>query len=206
MSVAEQQFCIKGLTYIIRPARREDAAELSQLRLQIDGETENLDREPGEAFIDASGFEQLIHADLQNDRHLFLTVVADSRIVGFSRCQGNELRRFAHKVEFGVGVLKTYWGFGIGKNLLSESVKWADESGITKMTLNVLETNEPAIRLYEQSGFKVEGVLIGDKVLSDGKLYNTVVMGRLRRTTPSKPGTGLFLPDMERCRSDCRPD
>lgn len=29
-----------------------------------------------------------------------------------------KLKRFSHKVEFGVCVLKEYWGYGIGKNLL----------------------------------------------------------------------------------------
>ncbi|AEN88747.1 Acetyltransferase, GNAT family [Priestia megaterium WSH-002] len=47
-----------------------------------------------------------------------------------------------------------------------------------KMTLNVLETNKKAIDLYTKFGFEVEGVLKNDKVLSDGKFYNTVVMGR----------------------------
>lgn len=46
------------------------------------------------------------------------------------------------------------------------------------MTLNVLETNKQAIDLYEKSGFEIEGVLKNDKVLSDGKFYSTVVMGR----------------------------
>lgn len=83
-----------------------------------------------------------------------------------------------HKVEFGVGVLKDYWGCGIGKNLLKESITWADSNGIKKITLNVLETNEKAIKLYEKSGFMIEGILKNDKILSDGNYYHTIVMGR----------------------------
>ncbi|CAM3863619.1 Acetyltransferase [Cohnella lubricantis] len=44
--------------------------------------------------------------------------------------------------------------------------------------MNVLETNTKAIQLYEQFGFEMEGVLRKDKRLSDGRYYNTVVMGR----------------------------
>lgn len=47
------------------------------------------------------------------------------------------------------------------------------------LTLNVLETNEKAISLYKKYGFEIEGVLIKDKLLSDGNYYNTIVMGRL---------------------------
>lgn len=178
MKINEQEFIVNGTTYIIRSAVNKDAKDLSEIRLQIDGETENLDREKGEGYIDIQGFETLIKTDTENKKNLFLVAVVNDKIVGFSRCEGNILKRFAHKVEFGVGVLKDYWGHGIGKNLLQESISWADSNGIKKITLNVLETNEKAIKLYEKLGFKIEGILKNDKYLSDDKYYNTIVMGR----------------------------
>ncbi|XKI12481.1 GNAT family N-acetyltransferase [Sporosarcina sp. ANT_H38] len=178
MKINQQEFNVNGTTYIIRSAIHKDAQILSDIRLQIDEETQNLDREKGEAFIDVHGFEQLIKTDTENKRNLFLVAVVQDRIVGFSRCEGNQLKRFAHKVEFGVCVLKDYWGYGIGKNLLKECIAWADSNEIKKITLNVLETNEKAINLYNNFGFKTEGILENDKILSDGQYYNTVVMGR----------------------------
>jgi ribosomal protein S18 acetylase RimI-like enzyme len=179
MLIHEKEFKIKDLDYRIRSAVEADAEALSELRLQIDGETENLDREPGEAFIDPQGFQTLIKADTESDRNIFLVAETDGRLIGFSRCAGTELKRFRHKVEFGVGVLKGFWGFGIGRNLLQESISWADENGIKKMTLNVMESNKNAKALYEKLGFEVEGILKDDKLLSDGKYYNMIVMGRL---------------------------
>lgn len=151
---------------------------MSELRLQIDGETENLDREKGESYIDEAGFKKIIQGDTDSIHKLFLVAEVNEKIVGFSRCEGTELKRFSHKVEFGVCVLKEYWGYGIGRNLLKESIRWADDNGIKKITLNVLETNEKAIKLYQKSGFEVEGILKNDKILSDGNYYNTIVMGR----------------------------
>jgi ribosomal protein S18 acetylase RimI-like enzyme len=151
---------------------------LSEVRLQIDGETENMDREKGEAYIDELGFKKLINEDTASDYNLFLVCETNGRIVGFSRCEGNQLKRLSHKVEFGVCVLKEFWGYGIGTNLLKESIKWADTNKIKKMTLNVLETNEKAILLYKRFDFEIEGVLKMDKLLSDGNYYNTVIMGR----------------------------
>lgn len=178
MKINEQEFMVNGMAYSIRSAVHKDAKELSEIRLQIDGETENLDREKGEGYIDRQGFEQLIKTDTESKKNLFLVAVVHDKIVGFSRCEGNLLKRFAHKVEFGVGVLKDYWGYGIGKNLLKESITWADSNEIKKITLNVLETNEKAIKLYEKSGFMIEGILKNDKILSDGNYYHTIVMGR----------------------------
>lgn len=181
MKIDQKEFTVRELKYVIRPARREDAASLSKARLQIDGETENLDRERGEAYIDEAGFMELIEEDTASETNLFLVAEADGRIAGFSRCAGNALKRTSHQVEFGVGVLKEYWGWGIGKELLTQSVHWADTNGIKKMTLKVLETNEKAILLYEKHGFAVEGVLRADKLLRDGNYYNTVVMGRIKQ-------------------------
>jgi RimJ/RimL family protein N-acetyltransferase len=149
--------------------------------LQIDGETENLDREKGEAYIDELGFKRIIKDDTESMSNLFLVAEVNGRIVGFSRCEGNQLKRTSHKVEFGVCVLKEYWGYSIGQNLLKESIHWADSNDIKKITLNVLETNDKAIKLYKKYGFEVEGILKQDKVLSDGNYYSTVLMGRFKQ-------------------------
>jgi ribosomal protein S18 acetylase RimI-like enzyme len=90
-------------------------------------------------------------------------------IVGFSRCEGNKLKRTAHKVEFEVCVLNEYLGYGIGKNLLKESIHRADSNEVKKITLNVLETNDKAIKLYKKYGFEVEGIL------AKTKFYRTII-------------------------------
>lgn len=178
MKVNQKEYYVHNLKYIIRSAIERDAKNLSEVRLQIDGETENLDREKGESYMDEARFKQIIKEDTERMNNLFLVAEVNERIVGFSRCEGNKLKRMSHKVEFGVCVLKEYWGYGIGKNLLKESIHWADSNEIKKITLNVLETNDKAIKLYKQYGFEVEGILKKDKILSDGNYYNTILMGR----------------------------
>ncbi|PEC22107.1 GNAT family N-acetyltransferase [Bacillus cereus] len=182
MIIKEQEFHINGLVYTIRSAAETDANQLSKIRIQIDGETENMDREAGEGFIDTKGFKEIIKTDNEKMKNLFLIAEAHNRIVGFSRCEGSDLKRLSHKVEFGVCILKEFWGYEIGKNLLQQSINWADENEVKKISLQVLETNEKAINLYKKLGFEVEGVLKNDKRLSDGKYYNTVVMGRFTNT------------------------
>ncbi|AEI39643.1 GNAT family N-acetyltransferase [Paenibacillus mucilaginosus] len=180
MIITEQQFEVKGLRYRIRPAAVRDAEELSALRVQIDGETEYMDRERGEAFLDVPGFEQLIRTDAEKERNLCLVADTGEHIVGFSRCEGSALKRLSHKVDFGVCVLQEFWGYGIGKQLLVQSMAWADGSGILKMGLHVLETNHKAIALYTKLGFEIEGRLKKDKLLGDGRYYDTIVMGRFK--------------------------
>ncbi|QEY21766.1 GNAT family N-acetyltransferase [Psychrobacillus sp. AK 1817] len=178
MLIESKGFNIRGISYTVRSASQLDADQLSKVRLQIDGETQNLDREQGEAFIDKEGFKELIENDSQSDKNLFLVAEVNHQIVGFSRCEGSDLKRFAHKVEFGVCILKEYWGLRIGTNFLKESIAWADANDIKKIALSVLHTNEKAIALYQKYGFEVEGILKNDKMLAKGEYYHTVVMGR----------------------------
>ena len=180
MRVNQKELFVHNLRYIVRSATEKDAKDLSEIRLQIDGETENLDREKGEAYIDELGFKQIIKEDTESFNNLFLVAEVNEKIVGFSRCEGNKLKRMSHKVEFGVCVLKEYWGYGIGKKFLKESIHWADTNEIKKITLTVLETNDKAIKLYKKYGFEVEGILKKDKILSDGNYYNTILMGRFK--------------------------
>ena len=175
------EFLSNHLSYTIRSAIEGDAEALSELRVQIDGETENLDREKGEAYIDEAEFTAIIRDDSKNFNSLFLVAVADGQLTAFSRCAGKQLKRTYHQTEFGVAVLKRYWGYGIGQHLLNESIRWADANNIKKITLSVLETNDKAIKLYEKYDFEVEGILKKDKLLSDGNYYNTLLMGRINQ-------------------------
>jgi len=147
--------------------------------VKIDGETEYLDRESGEGLLTAEDFERLIYDDSIAARSLFLVAEVEGKIIGFTRCEGNKLSRFRHKAEFGICILKDYWGYGIGRILLENVLMWADNVGIEKISLTVVEANAKAIELYKRYGFVEEGLLLKDRIHKDGKYYNTVIMGRL---------------------------
>lgn len=171
----------KSLTWVLRCPTKNDAIELSELRVKIDGETENLDRESGECLLTPEDFTTLIHDDSIAEKAIFLLAEAEGKIVGFARCVGSKLTRFRHKAEFGICILKEYWGHGIGRMLLENILAWADNSGIEKISLNVVQTNTKAIQLYQKYGFVEEGLLIKDRIHRDGNYYNTVIMGRLSK-------------------------
>lgn len=171
-----------NLTCTIRTAEVADAYKLTTVRAKVDEETEFLDRAPGEGVLDEQAFQRLIQNDRETGNHLFLVATVQDRIVGFSRCEGSPLSRKAHVVEFGVGVLEEYWGLGLGSALLQASIDWAEQTGLVKMSLSVLETNQKAVSLYKRYGFEVEGVLRKDKRLADGSYYDTLLMGRTFET------------------------
>lgn len=48
-------------------------------------------------------------------------------------------------------------GRGLGRRLVGHLVESARREGLTRMTLEVSEKNEPALKLYKTAGFKVVG-------------------------------------------------
>ena len=179
VSMIPKTFSVNGLTYTIRPAVRTDGKALSDLRVIIDGETENMDRESGEDFLSVDDFAALAAADAEDPKSLFLVAETGGRLAGFLRVKGNHLKRSSHRAEFGVAVLKEFWGYSIGRTLIKEMIQWADANEIRRLSLQVLETNDKAIRLYESFGFEQEGCLKDDKRLNSG-YYDTILMGRIR--------------------------
>ena len=178
MVIKDKRIEGENLTWILRCPTKADAGELSKLRVKIDGETENLDREPGEGFLTKEDFERIIYEDTASKTTLFLLAEVKGKIVGFTRCEGNKLSRFRHKAEFGICILKECWGYGIGKVFLENVLMCANTAGIKKISLTVVETNGKAIELYEKYGFLEEGLLINDRIHKDGSYYNTVIMGK----------------------------
>lgn len=169
-----------GSVWRLRCPDAADAKALAALRLKIDGETEYLDREAGEALLSADSFAQLIEKDAAAERSLFLVAEIDGEIVGFARCVGLTLSRFRHKAEFGICIAQSCWGQGIGETMLQTILKWADAVGLKKIALTVVKENVSAIRLYERCGFVCEGLLKNDRLHRNGQFYDTLIMGRCK--------------------------
>jgi len=57
-----------------------------------------------------------------------------------------------------IAVDKRYRNMGIGTLLLSSLIDYSKDTGIKKMTLEVREHNENALKLYEKHGFVRDGI------------------------------------------------
>lgn len=88
--------------------------------------------------------------------------------------------RRRHAGEIGMAVRDDWQGKGVGSALLEAAIELADRwLDLTRLDLQVFVDNEPAIRLYEKFGFRIEGTL-AQYAFRDGQYVDTYIMARLR--------------------------
>jgi ribosomal protein S18 acetylase RimI-like enzyme len=75
----------------------------------------------------------------------------------------------------GLAVDPAHRGRGIGRRLMAAAAQAAAAQGARRLTLRVLAHNDAARRVYEASGFRVEGVL-REEFLLDGRYVDDVLM------------------------------
>jgi ribosomal protein S18 acetylase RimI-like enzyme len=159
---------------VIRVARAADEAALTRLEAA--------------AWTPASGFPSVIERvndpfftfftdDSPPETHL--VAEAGGRVLGYIRLRpATRLRENAHVLAIvGLAVDPGARGRGIATALLTAAEQSARAHGGSKLSLRVLSTNEPALRLYERSGFVREGTLRGEFRIQ-GRDVDDVVMAK----------------------------
>ncbi|KAB3534001.1 GNAT family N-acetyltransferase [Alkaliphilus pronyensis] len=173
----EKYIVSSGEEIIIRPAKKEDAQQLIDYIQIIAGESDYLTFGPGEFLLTKEEEESFIEKTLKSNNSLFLVAEIDGKIVANLSFTGGVRPRTKQAGEFGVSVLKRYWGLGIGKRLVSYLINWSRQTGVVrKINLKVRADNTRGITLYENLGFKKEG-LISREFMIDGIFYDCILMG-----------------------------
>ena len=109
-----------------------------------------------------------------------LVACMDDRVVGNIAMWTMTSSRRRHAGEIGMAVHDDWQGKGCGKALLSVALDLADHwMDLHRIELRVFTDNEPARRLYERSGFEIEGTL-KQFAFREGEYADVYAMERLR--------------------------
>jgi RimJ/RimL family protein N-acetyltransferase len=166
-----------GKDYVIRKAKTEDAEKLLEYLNTIPNESDNLTFGPNELTFDIEERKAFINTCENCESRYFVIAEYEGKIIGNLNFSGETKPRTKHKGEFGVSVLKEFWGNGIAYELIKGLIQWAKEGGkIKKINLLVREDNERAVKVYKKLGFEVEG-LIKRSFFIDGRYYSAYYMG-----------------------------
>lgn len=89
-----------------------------------------------------------------------IILLISSDFIASDYCYNIEMQRaigmkykVRHRAEFGISVVKKYWGLGIGKALLTSCIECAKTAGYSQLELKVVAENERAVSMYERAGF-----------------------------------------------------
>jgi putative acetyltransferase len=74
-----------------------------------------------------------------------------------------------------------FHGVGLGTAITKQILALAQEQGMHRIGLEVVEDNKVAVHLYSKFGFKTEGKLKDSYFGGDNRYHNTLIMGKILR-------------------------
>lgn len=167
-----------GRVYTIEKMKVDDGLLMIDYLNSVASESDNLTFGSGDIEFTVEKQTVFLSSVLSSELNYFAIAKIDEVIIGNINFSAGDRPRIKHTGEFGISVLKMYWGNGIANELLAGLIRWAkDTNCIGKINLQVREDNENAIKLYKKHGFEIEG-LITRSFLIDGKYYNSYQMGK----------------------------
>lgn len=158
-----------GKTVVIRRPVVSDAEGIISIISTADTETLFLARNPGEFCPTVQRETSIIEEILSDTDCTWFVAEYDGKLVG--QCSVGLVRRYQryrHRAEVAFVVLKEYCDLGIGGKMMEECIHWCREKKIIQMELDVVTTNERAITMYKNFGFKVTGTLPNSLKYQDG--------------------------------------
>lgn len=168
------------MDFIVREAKLADAKQLICYVRELAEEPDvDILLSPGEFKFTSAQEQKVIkeYADAKNS--IMLVAETTGKIIGALHCKGGEYEVIRHRVTLGMSVRKDWRNKGVGTELLTKAIEWANNTGIiTRLELGVYARNEIAICLYERFGFQIEGKK-RKAFYRDGKYQDELIMGLL---------------------------
>ncbi|MGP1488223.1 MAG: GNAT family N-acetyltransferase [Peptoanaerobacter stomatis] len=148
----------------------KDAKEIIEYCKQVGSETDNLSFGSEGLGISVSEEKRIILSFLQDKKSMMFVARHNGKIVGLAAYRSMP-RRFSHRANIGISILKDYWGNKIATRLIETMLDFAQNVARSKViSLEVATDNIRAIRLYEKFGFEKIGLFkkyfkVGDEFL-----------------------------------------
>lgn len=179
MIVESKEFTLKdGRKGLLRCADERDALTLIDIVTTTCGETNFLMKTPEECKELDFEKEKKFVEDINEDKAaVFLTCEVDGKIVGDCELRAQTLVKTRHRAGIGIGILKEYWGLGIGTAMFERLIELAYENKyIEQLELDFVEGNARGRALYEKMGFRITAVKNNAIRLPDGTHLNEYSM------------------------------
>ena len=121
-------------------------------------ETDYLLSYPDENSLDPDGEAQFLEEKSRSLNEIEIVAFIDGKVAGTAGIEAVGTKdKIRHRAEFGISILREYWGLGLGKALAKACIQCARDAGYIQLELNVVSENRTAIGLYQELGFMEYG-------------------------------------------------
>jgi len=148
-----------GRELIFKHLSPDDAEAFLKFRNQVPNDSTHTMQHVGMIFPSIEETKQRLKFQKEDPLILNVGVFDGSQVVGYLnfRVPFHDHPWVSHLAQFGMMVLKEWWGQGIGKKLLELQDSHAEALGIQRIEAMVRVNNERGVTLYERNGFEIEG-------------------------------------------------
>ena len=143
-----------GKEALLRNGDAADGAAVYENFNKTHAETDYLLSYPEENSYDPEQEARFLAEKTESPNETELVAIVDGKVAGTAGIEAvGKKYKVRHRAEFGISVLKEYWGLGLGKALAKACIQCAREAGYAQLELNVVAENERAMSLYRSLGF-----------------------------------------------------
>jgi len=143
-----------GKKALIRNGDSADGAAVFEVFNLTHDETDFLLSYSDENSFNAEQESDFLQKNTDSDNEIQMVAIIDGKVAGMAGIEAiGSKYKVKHRAEFGISILKEFWGLGLGKAFLQAAIECAKEAGYTQLELNVVAENSSAIALYKSLGF-----------------------------------------------------
>ena len=155
----EQRIILKnGKEAWLRNGDAADGSAVYEVFNATHAETDYLLSYPEENTFNPEQEAAFLEAKAKSPNEIEILAFVDGKVAGLAGIEAVGAKyKVKHRAEFGISILKEYWGLGLGKALTKACIQCARDAGYVQLELNVVSENRKALSLYEGLGFKEFG-------------------------------------------------
>jgi putative acetyltransferase len=108
-----------------------------------------------------------------------LVALDGDRVVGWCSMYKQPHPRRKGIGDLGIYLHQDFHGVGLGTIMTEQALTLAEQQGMHRISLEVIQDNKVAVRLYKKAGFRTEGKLRDAYFGDDARYHDSFIMSRI---------------------------
>ena len=168
-----------GQMLLLRTGNPEEIEEIIKVFAIIRTESDFMRTYPDETKFDTKEEVEFLNCSNNSNNQIEIYAFVDGELAGSGGISPvGEVFKTKHRATFGVGIIKKYYGLGIGTAITEACIECAKKANYKQLELDVVADNKNAIKLYKKFGFVEYGRNPKGFCTKDGKYQELVYMAK----------------------------